>query len=592
MKFLPIVSRELQLAARRPSTYRIRVVTVLLSVSVCAYLLFRFASLGTMGAGVQGARLFNSLAVIAFIFSSLAGVFVCSDSVSREKRDGTLGLLFLTPLRPMDVVFGKFFAFGLNLFYGLLAFVPILAMTWQMGGVREGTVVMTVLVLVNTLFLSICIALFVSSISKDERKAFWASIGSVLLVFIGPFVIAGYLANNNAYSQPGLAVLLTPFFLMLSPMVSLDMVIGGFLKSITISNVQVFNFSTGHFRLGLGPVDLGFVLSLFVPHMLAWVLLFRSGRVIGGMISGTPKSRFWESIRIKWHYFLYGKGDQRRKHRQWLLDHHPMTWMVMREKLKLKYAWTLVVAVVFIWVFGYMANGEVMAEPPVLISLGLFVHFFLKLWVASEAASVIAEDRRTGALELVVTTPLGARGIVNGIFKASLLQFWKPVCLLIAAELMLVFTLAAPDRQLNLPLARSAYVASMLMLVVDMASIGWVAIWYALKTGSTHKAIGRSVGWMLAVPWIVYLLARPIWDYLWFPLVQWWVEDSFPAGSSQPRSYHSRAFDEQMMYGRVVFWCLLGMGWNYWFAWKRMRGNVLGQFQTMVSESGIQKSKD
>jgi hypothetical protein len=181
---------------------------------------------------------------------------------------------------------------------------------------------------------------------------------------------------------------------------------------------------------------------------------------------------------------------------------------------------------------------------------------------------------------------------VNGIFKASLLQFWKPVCLLIAAELMLVFTLAAPDRQLNLPLARSAYVASMLMLVVDMASIGWVAIWYALKTGSTHKAIGRSVVWMLAVPWIVYLLARPIWDYLWFPLVQWWLEDPFPAGSSQPRSYHSRALDEQMMYGRVVFWCLLGMGWNYWFAWKRMRGNVLGQFQTMVSESGIQKSKD
>ena len=310
------------------------------------------------------------------------------------------------------------------------------------------------------------------------------------------------------------------------------------------------------------------------------------------MVSGAPKSRFWEDIKVRWHYFLYGKGDQRRKHRQWLLDHHPMTWMVMREKLKLKYAWTLVISVMFIWVFGYMANGEVMAEPPVLVSLGLFVHFFLKLWVASEAASVIAEDRRTGALELVVTTPLGARGIVNGIFKASLLQFWKPLCLLIAAELTLVFTMAAPDRQLDLPLARSAYVASMLMLVVDMASIGWVAIWYALKTGSTHKAIGRSVVWLLALPWVVYLLARPIWDFLWFPIVQWWQQDALQTDPFQPRSYNSRPFAEQMMFGRVVFWCLLGILWNYWFAWKRMRGKVLGQFQTMISESGIEKSKE
>ena len=592
MKFLPIVSRELHIAARRASTYRLRVVTVLLSVSVCAYLLFRFASLGTLGGGAQGTRLFNSLALIAFLFSSLAGVFVCSDSLSREKRDGTLGLLFLTPLRPLDVVFGKFFAFGLNLFYGLLAFVPILAMTLQMGGVTEGKVAMTVLVLLNTLFVSISIALFIPSISKDERKALWASIGAVLLVFVGPFVLAGYLANHDAYRQPGLASLLTPFFLMLSPMVSLDMVIGGFLNSVTISHVQILNFQTGHMRLGLGPVNLGFVLSLLVPHLLAWVLLIRSGRAIGSNVSGAPKSQFWEDIRIKWHYFLYGKGDQRRQHRQWLLDHHPMTWMVMREKLKLKYAWTLVISVMFIWVFGYMANGEVMAEPPVLVSLGLFVHFFLKLWVASEAASVIAEDRRTGALELVVTTPLGARGIVNGIFKASLLQFWKPVCLLIAAELLLVFTIAAPDRQLNLPLARSAYVASMLMLVADMASIGWVAIWYALKTGSTHKAIGRSVVWMLAVPWVAFFLGGPIWDFLWFPFAQWWHEDAVRTGSFQPSSYHSKPFADLLMFGRVVFWCLLGIGWNYWYAWKHMRVKVLDQFQTMVSESGIEKSRN
>ena len=85
-----------------------------------------------------------------------------------------------------------------------------------------------------------------------------------------------------------------------------------------------------------------------------------------------------------------------------------------------------------------------------------------------------------------------------GIFKASLLQFWKPVSLLVLAEVLLVCTIVAPGRDQDMSLLRFQYLAAIGMLVVDMVSIGWVAIWHALKTGSSHKAIGRSVLWMLA----------------------------------------------------------------------------------------------
>jgi len=361
---------------------------------------------------------------------------------------------------------------------------------------------------------------------------------------------------------------------------ALNSIVGGF-----FGRSAIFSFQ------GVILTGFSFWASLLIPHLFAWFLLYRAGRAISKVTSGGPRSTWWDEIRERWHYFLFGRGEQRRVHRQWLLDHHPMTWMVMREKLKLKYVWTLVISVMFIWVIGYTTNGEIMAEPTVLMALGIFIHFFLKVWVASEAASAIAEDRRTGALELVVTTPLGARGIIHGVFKASLLQFWKPVCLLVAVEILLVFSIAAPDRNhSDMSVLRFQYLAAIAMLVVDMVSIGWVAIWYALKTGSSHKAIGRSVVWMLAVPWLIYVFLNPFWVEFWRPFVNsvyMWIDNS---------PNHILLTKEQLssltgyyQAGHIVFWCLIGLVWNYWFAWRRTRRFVLSQFQTLVSESSIQK---
>lgn len=58
-----------------------------------------------------------------------------SDSLSREKREGTLGLLFLTPLRAVDVVLSKVAAHGFRAVMLWLAVVPLLALPLLLGGI-------------------------------------------------------------------------------------------------------------------------------------------------------------------------------------------------------------------------------------------------------------------------------------------------------------------------------------------------------------------------------------------------------------------------------------------------------------------------
>ena len=65
----------------------------------------------------------------------LTGVRYTSDCLSEERREGTLGLLFLTDLNGWDIVAGKIAGRALRAVYNLLAVFPILALTLFLGGV-------------------------------------------------------------------------------------------------------------------------------------------------------------------------------------------------------------------------------------------------------------------------------------------------------------------------------------------------------------------------------------------------------------------------------------------------------------------------
>src|SRR5439155_12481156 len=88
-----------------------------------------------VGTAQMGSMLFYALTWLSLAAALSAGLFFTSDCLSEEKREGTIGFLFLTDLRGYDVVFGKLLATSLRGFYSLLAVLPILAVTLLMGGV-------------------------------------------------------------------------------------------------------------------------------------------------------------------------------------------------------------------------------------------------------------------------------------------------------------------------------------------------------------------------------------------------------------------------------------------------------------------------
>src|SRR5436190_11090789 len=104
MTFLPIVARELRVAARRRGTYWTRLGAALTALALGGWIMLMP---GVRSPQMLGITLFVALSVVAYIYSLLAGIFTTADCLSEEKREGTLGLLFLTDLKGYDIVLGK-----------------------------------------------------------------------------------------------------------------------------------------------------------------------------------------------------------------------------------------------------------------------------------------------------------------------------------------------------------------------------------------------------------------------------------------------------------------------------------------------------
>jgi ABC-type transport system involved in cytochrome c biogenesis permease component len=487
MTVLPIVDRELRVAARRAGTYRTRLWAALGATALAVWIVARFAMTGGSSAE-QGHALFYTLSSLAFLYCLCIGARVTSDCISEEKREGTLGLLFLTDLKGLDVVLGKFVASSLDSIYGLLAVLPLLAMTLLLGGVTLAQFGQMVLVLFNALFFSLSVGIFVSAMSRNDRKAMFGTLLAVFAPIVLPYIIAMFLVVVMERMQDAKALAkLVPWF-MANPLYP-------FLISLPLPRPPIIVIPAWSFWVSLGAV-----------HAVSWSLL---------LITALILPRVWKdrvrpprpvtrrpSLLDRWREFARGDTEQRRALRFQLLNRNPYLWLVSRDRLKPGYAWFFLASMILIWLWGYVQHGEVMFDYYPLAPTLMMVHGFLKIWVVAEVSHRLIEDQKNGALELLLSTPLTHKDIARGQDMALWRQFARPLLVLSAIELA-VFQSHYPVRQI-------AFV--LIVLALDVFTLECVALRLSLAARGINEAVLKSVALVMVLPWVLYSVLWPFWE--------------------------------------------------------------------------------
>jgi ABC-type transport system involved in multi-copper enzyme maturation permease subunit len=473
MTVLPIVARELRAASRRRGTvwWRASAATAVLGVGVWSYL----AMADSSPAGDIGQALFGIMAGSAAAYCLLGGPLFTADCLSREKRDGTLGLLFLTDLRGYDVVLGKLAATSLNAAYGVLAIVPLLAVPLLLGGVTLDEVARMALVIVNTLYFSLTAGICVSAISRSARKAVLGT-GTLLLLLtcVPPLATRVW----NLVSVPSLIPLLMP-----SPAFTLIMAFEAAYK------VQPEAFWG----------------SLGTTHLLGWLFLGTACALAPRVWQDKPAGRsLGLGTRLEFWAF---DPEERRAFRARLLAQNPYFWLAARARLRPALVWAAFAVASCLWLAGLAKEHRDWLDPfNCFLSCGL-LNGLVKVWLAVESGRQLAEDRHAATLEAILTTPLSVREILKGQFLALQRQFLGPLAVTLAVFLLAVpVTLSHSMDEESRALWVSVYAAAMISLVADAAALHWIGMWLALKARNSQRAILGAIARVLLLPWIALAL--------------------------------------------------------------------------------------
>ena len=195
----------------------------------------------------------------------------------------------------------------------------------------------------------------------------------------------------------------------------------------------------------------------------------------------------------------------------------PVGWLVRHQRgikaviwagvlLSLSAHWGIWLIVMrFGWVRSWSALMNV-AGTPVNLALAV-VQGCLFGWAASR---FFVEARRTGELELLLTTPVVAKTIVSSQWKQIRRMFILPVIILAVPDLVyaaIIFTQSNAmyyPGGLNYP--RYLIVAQLLGVIdtiIGIWALIWVGLWFGLRAPSQSGAIVRITLASMAVPYVM-----------------------------------------------------------------------------------------
>ncbi|HZR17151.1 MAG TPA: ABC transporter permease subunit [Verrucomicrobiae bacterium] len=475
MTLLPIVGRELRVAARRRGTFWTRTAVALVAIGLGVFLY-----LANLEAPPQviGRRIFFGLIALAMFFCLFAGRRSTADCLSQEKRQGTLGLLFLTDLRGFDIVLGKLAATSLNGFYCLVAVFPVLAVPLLLGGITNGEFWRVVLVLTDTFVFSLAVGIFVSALSRDARRAAGANL-LLLLLIIG---IPGACAAGVAYLVPRQSF-------------HQELLLSCPLYALYQSDDGVYRLSGTLFWWSVGLI-----------HGLTWILLSAASWAVRHSWQDRPvAARGWSWRRLT-NWLRFGPVAKRAAYRRRLLDSNAFYWLAARSRFKPLHVWGVLIFVGGWWIWAQIQFGTLWLDENTSgtnLTTAVMLNVALKLWVALEAGRQLAEERQAGSFELLLSTPLRVHDIIYGQRLALKRQFLAPIIL--STLTVIVFMLSAVRHSPLHPKAVAlAWLGAILLFATDVVALYWTAMYCALTTRSPNQAAIASISRIVFAPAIVF----------------------------------------------------------------------------------------
>ncbi|MSR58840.1 MAG: hypothetical protein EXS05_14510 [Planctomycetaceae bacterium] len=453
---LPLLVKELNEQSSRPRTYVIRFLyAATLFGAACSLFYGSFGSDGDDGTVVLGRGRFMFERLVTFQFYSIflfLPAISCS-ALTIEKERNSLGLLLITALRPWQIALQKTLGRVVPMVTYVLLSFPLMAVAYSFGGVTEdylwsGTYLLVLTGLQVGALSIACSAYFPTTVEAFiAHYVIFLVLYGILPIGWGPFLF------SKADEVPFVSTLFSSFLMV--------MLTGGFL---------VAGWMFVESRAFVPPKNV--LLGLF-KRLDAW--FNDMNQVTGGVV-------------------LVRDGDP-------LPQSRPVAWRETAKKSLGTFRYLFRVLVALELPLLFICQMVRLAGPGGgnLQSISVFLYV---LWLLStamivvHAGSVISSERSRQTLDVLLTTPLSGREIV----QQKLQGVWRLIGVLLVPFLTIFgfetwWNTFGTYRWAYLPLAIAA-------MLVYLPLIAWVALAVGLRVKSQMKGVLTAMSligaWLLA----------------------------------------------------------------------------------------------
>ncbi len=464
MNMLPVLARDLlsKRHHRRLRKERITVGTVSgLAVIVLASA-ERWADHFSIAAFVRAAP----IASIGPLLLVCVGITLGSRLLAAERREGTLPLLLLTRLSGHDILMGKLLGAMAVQVDAFLAAVPALVLPMAIAGFGLEESCLMALGCANALFFGLCFGML-AAVFLDEEKAVSGCILMILPAMALATPVGALLPVGGLREWVGGFQCVNP----LEAMAHVPAVVGGLR-------------ATAYWHPLLG------------SHMVAWAMLGFAGIVL-------PRVCRWQAGKsartTKQGWAFMSARSSSVSFRTRLLDLNPFLWLSIRYRWASIQIWLYVCLAALLWGWlGWLSWARQGFNILVVLAGGLAATWLATLAVAvpAEAARRLVEDRQSGALELLLCTPVSVREIVKGQWLTLRRRYLTPWGLVTLLSLALMISGLATDGFGGMldPEDRGFWVAAWLSGIV-LAPLTLIALcWVSLRRTLFARNIGEASG--------------------------------------------------------------------------------------------------
>lgn len=441
----PLIERELLQAARKPSTHLFRFAfAALAGIASLLLMLADVAPGATTGAG-----LLHVVTLGSFMFSLLSGLIFTADCVSRERREGTLPLLFLSGMGAVEIVLAKWVSNGWRCLTTLLLPLPFMATSLCLGGVEPYQIAGVVLGMFFLASFSLTAGLLVSSLGLSSSVGLLLYAGLLLSGLAGmatDHLLDGFgprpdwaLIFNPAH--PLLAAWLGPLRLVPTRLVA-ESLTSGCLMLLAMLVMAALSL-----RVTIRP-------PLWLERLLPGSR--RNPSISGGMKKKRQLSAsafLPASLRGGWHFTRFALG----------------------------------VAALAGVLYANRSDEFFDGKTATMLLVG--AHFAMKvsrLWLGVKIGWM---ERNSDGMELLLTTPIAPGQIlaagkrrINGAFR------WADCVLVLLHLLYLTFEFLTE----NITGAGGVALASLMVFIMDRRTMVWLGLWEGMSKRGFFRGVMRA----------------------------------------------------------------------------------------------------